>query len=126
MGGGLSWGVENFAGSWLAISKKQKCFNSATFLLRRHRSVSESVEACQAFVSSGITVASCWQPGGTSDTFIADFTVALKIPQLRVPCMNGADNFAKLSRLRAVEAQLEAVGTGTYVGKLWRTGILKQ
>eukprot|EP00941_MAST-03F_sp_MAST-3F-sp1_P003091 g3091.t1 len=106
------------SGSTDAFVRAQKsgCFGGAILdIVNTCGTVTDSIDLCQKCQRGGTSVIIADGIGGTCDTFLADFAVALKVSQFRI----GSVGSSLLSRLQYIEAEL-GQKKSTFIGKKFR------
>ncbi len=88
---------------------KEKAFNSVLIKLNQIGTVTETLKAIEITQKAGMTACVSHRSGETSDTTIADLTVARRTGMLKTGAPCRSERLAKYNRLLEIEAELGEV-----------------
>ena len=91
---------------YIARGIEEKSANAALIKLNQIGSVSETIEAVRMCRDNGWRYFISHRSGETSDTFLADFAVAMDGGQLKTGSASRSERLAKYNRLLEIEAEL--------------------
>ncbi|MBN2615753.1 MAG: phosphopyruvate hydratase [Bacteroidales bacterium] len=91
---------------YIARGIEEKSANAALIKLNQIGSVSETIEAVRMCRDNGWKYFISHRSGETSDTFLADFAVAMDGGQLKTGSASRSERLAKYNRLLEIEAEL--------------------
>jgi enolase len=101
--------------------------NSVLIKLNQIGTVTETFEAIETARAAGYTCICSHRSGETEDAFLADFTVASGVGQIKTGSLSRSDRIAKYNRLRQIEHELRgaarfpgsSVLVGTQAQRVW-------
>lgn len=96
---------------YVARGIEEKSANAALIKLNQIGSVSETIEAVRMCRDNGWRYFISHRSGETSDTFLADFAVAMDGGQLKTGSASRSERLAKYNRLLEIEAELGSSAT---------------
>lgn len=102
--------------------------NSVLIKLNQIGTVTETFKAIETARAAGYTCVCSHRSGETEDTFLADFTIASGVGQIKTGSLSRSDRTAKYNRLRQIEHELRSearfpsrtVLVGTQANRTWR------
>jgi enolase len=102
--------------------------NSVLIKLNQIGTVTETFKAIETARAAGYTCVCSHRSGETEDAFLADFTVASGVGQIKTGSLSRSDRTAKYNRLRQIEHELRSearfpgrtVLVGTQANRTWR------
>ena len=101
--------------------------NSVLIKLNQIGTVTETFKAIETARAAGYTCVCSHRSGETEDAFLADFTVASGVGQIKTGSLSRSDRIAKYNRLRQIEHEMRAAGrfpgssvlVGTQAKRVW-------
>jgi enolase len=101
--------------------------NSVLIKLNQIGTVTETFEAIKTARDAGYTCVCSHRSGETEDAFLADFTVASGVGQIKTGSLSRSDRIAKYNRLRKIEHELRSAArfpgrsvlTGSQAKRAW-------
>lgn len=102
--------------------------NSVLIKLNQIGTVTETFKAIETARAAGYTCVCSHRSGETEDSFLADFTVASGVGQIKTGSLSRSDRIAKYNRLRQIEHELRSAArfpgcsmlVGTQAKRVWR------